>query len=139
MFFQQITIPQWLSLEPKLRWKLKALFDVPRSQGVTVVDNRVVSDGHTHEDLKVISLEKVNAYLGTEEADFYTGLAKVIDKLLAEEQEVEEKEAERQHEERLAALQAQREATLDAVSKLLSVTLPPDEVKKAPKSRAKVK
>jgi hypothetical protein len=89
--------------------------------------------------LKVISLEKVNAYLGTEEADFYTGLAKVIDKLLAEEQEVEEKEAERQHEERLAALQAQREATLDAVSKLLSVTLPPDKAERAPKSRAKVK
>lgn len=66
--------------------KLKGLFGINRSQGTVMQDNTVLSDGHTHNDLLAISVEKMQDYLGVKkEKDFYKlfegTLAKVEEEL----------------------------------------------------------
>jgi len=83
----QLTRPQWLALSVPIRRKLIELFDIPRSASTEVIDGVVASDGHTHEDLAVITLEKVQVLLDSTETDFYSlmmELVKLIEKDLAD-------------------------------------------------------
>ncbi len=55
------------------RIQLRDIFHIPKSQGSWVENNVVRSDGHTHTDLEAITVEKMQAYLGsgfTSETDF---------------------------------------------------------------------
>ena len=79
MFTPQLTIPQWLSLQMPIRLRLKSIFNIPRSSGSEVVNTTVLSDGHTHGDLAVITVEKMQQYLSSDEQDFYKLLVQVVD------------------------------------------------------------
>lgn len=70
----QLNTHDWISLPPQVRAKLVKIFNIPRS-GVGHVDYTSSgpvqsSDGHTHEDLKAISVEAMQRYLVSTETDF---------------------------------------------------------------------
>lgn len=79
-----MTPSQWLSLDYPIRAKLVEIFNVQRSSGTQVIDSRVVSDGHTYDDLQAINVESMQAYLQTTVEDFYSLLNKVVDQINAE-------------------------------------------------------
>jgi hypothetical protein len=60
----------WVALPQEVRAKLKEYFNIQRSGGSHVENGRIVSDGHTDQDLKAITLEKMQTLLGSEEKDF---------------------------------------------------------------------
>lgn len=81
----QLVIPQWLALPMEVRLKLKKIFNIPKSEGVNVVDGRVVSDGHTHPDLARISVPGMQSYLGsTSSDDFFALFEEVLHKVSVE-------------------------------------------------------
>ena len=65
-----ITKDQWMLLDIPTKQKLVAVFGINKSGFSEVRDSIVVTDGYTQEDLKVIILEKMNEYIGSEEATF---------------------------------------------------------------------
>lgn len=76
----QLVIPQWLALSMPVRLHLKKVFGIPRSEGTNVVDGRVVSDGHTHPDLAHITVPAMQAYVKSDEPDFYVLFSMVLTK-----------------------------------------------------------
>lgn len=65
---------QWLSLPYEIRNKLRKIFNIGRSGSTEVVNgvdgSQVISDGTTAQDLSVISIKKMQDYLGVEETEF---------------------------------------------------------------------
>lgn len=90
MIKHQLTVPQWLELAPEIRQKLISLFNIPRSTGASTVNNVVISDGHTHEDLSAISTEKMKVFLGLEdgrEYDFWLLVEETLKRVYAVQDE----------------------------------------------------
>lgn len=88
MFEPQLTIPQWLTLPRDVQDRLKVLFEIPKSAGVETLNGRILSDGHTHADLKRISVAKMQEILKSEAVDFFELFNTLISKVewdLAEE------------------------------------------------------
>ncbi len=104
---QQLTIPQWLELPQAVKHKLITVFKIPKSQGCSIVNNSVVSDGHTHKDLAVVSILAMQTFLGKEdEKDFWTLLTatvECVENLVDAELEARMKQAEDDHETLFAA------------------------------------
>lgn len=96
MIQAQITEQEWLKLPMPVRIELRTIFAIPRSRGTVVEDGVVKSDGYTNEDLKAITVEKMQTYLKSTEPDFYLLLndivKKVTDTLSKEEKEFTIKE-----------------------------------------------
>lgn len=63
----QIYPQVWISLPKEVRNHLVKVFGLTRSGVTEVVDQTVVSDGHSVEDLMGITLEKMVVYIGSEE------------------------------------------------------------------------
>lgn len=93
MIVPQLTIPQWLGLPIHVRDRLKILFNIPKSAGSMVENNKVISDGHTNEDLLRVSLEAMQTYLGSTETEFYALLNQVVEKI---EKEINNEEIRKQ-------------------------------------------
>lgn len=68
--FTQIYTQYWISLPKEVREHLVSIFDIPRSGITEIRDQTVLSDGHTNEDLKAISAERMGAYTGDTTAAF---------------------------------------------------------------------
>lgn len=63
----------WLQLPLSTRQTIAEAFGIPRSHSIEVSDNRVVKDGYTVQDVEVkLTLEKLQAYTGSETADMPT-------------------------------------------------------------------
>ncbi len=81
----QINVPDWVALPFETRQKLVKQFGVPKSGGSEVQNlstgNRIVSDGHTHQDLKAITVEKLQEFTGSLSTDFYDLFSQAISKL----------------------------------------------------------
>lgn len=75
----------WLALPSEVRAKLVVLFDFPEKGNVNVTYGPngpvVTSDGYTYEHLKLITIERMNEMLGTDETDFYKAFQMVVDDL----------------------------------------------------------
>jgi hypothetical protein len=56
-----------MSLSRDVREKIAEVFNVQKSGVTEIKDNEVLRDGRTDEDLLAITLEKMNAYIGSEE------------------------------------------------------------------------
>ncbi len=92
MLRQQITIPQWLQFPSEVRLKLIKIFEIPKSEGTYVVDKTVVSDGHNHDDLAHITVEKLQFFTESKEENFFTLMELALSKIYEEtEKEQEEK------------------------------------------------
>lgn len=74
----RISVEQWVGLPLETRIRLISIFNIPRSAGASIRDNEVVSDGHTYDDLKVLSTEAIQAFLKDAETDY----AKLFNKLI---------------------------------------------------------
>ncbi len=87
----QLSVPDWLRLSNETRLKLVEIFSIPRSTGsqMDMIGGQGVikSDGHTHQDLSVITVEKMQLFLNTDESDFLT-LFQALIKKLEEEKEL---------------------------------------------------
>lgn len=57
----------WMQLDPKIRAELVSVFNIPRTGITEIRDQTLISDGYSIEDLKVITLEKMNEYIGSNE------------------------------------------------------------------------
>lgn len=85
---EHISTKQWLDFPISTRQALVQIFDIPRSSTSYVEDNRVISDGHTQADLdESITLEKIQAYLGSKDDNFYKLFGEVIKKIENYEEE----------------------------------------------------
>lgn len=80
----QLSPNQWLQFPMEVRSKLKVIFSIPRSKGTILEGNVVKSDGHTFEDLAVITVGKMQEYLATEEEDFMRLLTTIVESIEAE-------------------------------------------------------
>lgn len=78
---RQLTPFEWLQLPQEARTLFKETFKIPRTGGSIVVDNRVISDGHTIEDLGAVSLKSLQEYLGTTEDHWDRLLQLTINKM----------------------------------------------------------
>lgn len=64
-----LAVQEWLKVKPETRMKLKEIFNIPKSSFTIVSDNKVQSDGHTYEDLGVVTVERLQQYTGVDSAD----------------------------------------------------------------------
>ncbi len=75
----------WLSFSPEVRSKLIRLFVIPRSSG-SQVENvgglaRVVSDGHTVDDLTAVNIDVLQKMLATTSTDYFALLHQVVESI----------------------------------------------------------
>ena len=76
-----ISSHMWVSLPNEVRGRIRHLFKIPQSSNVVVNDGRVETDGTTNEDLKHLTIEKMQAYLSDTSTDFHKLFDKVIMKV----------------------------------------------------------
>lgn len=76
-----LTTTQWLQLSPWVRKNLIRIFNIKRSSGSQILDTKVISDGHTHDDLQVINVTSMQTYLESPETDFYALFNAVLESL----------------------------------------------------------
>lgn len=76
-----LSLGVWVSLPNEVRHKIRSIFSIPKSRATEVDDGKLVSDGTTHEDLKVLDVVKMQAYTGETETDFYKLFDKVVAKV----------------------------------------------------------
>lgn len=69
----------WVSLSNEQRNRIRSIFLIPRSSHTVVNDGRIESDGTTYEDLKHLTIEKMQVYLKEESTDFH----KLFDMIIA--------------------------------------------------------
>lgn len=82
---KQILPNEWIHFDVELRQKFAAIFNIPKSSSVHVVDNKVESDGYSVQDLTAITVEKMQEFSGSSESDFRKLLATTIEKLTKKE------------------------------------------------------
>lgn len=81
----QLTTTQWLALPAPVKARLKEVFHIKRSEGTHMIDSRVLSDGHTHNDLLAISVAAMQEYTGEKKiTEFYALFEKVLAQVEAE-------------------------------------------------------
>lgn len=80
----QIFPAHWVPLSHDLREYLAAKFGVGRSVATEIVDNRIISDGRSPNDLKNITLEKMQEYTGSKIDDFMQLWAITVSKATSE-------------------------------------------------------
>lgn len=73
---RQLTPYEWLQMPKEIQNLFKKWFLIPRSGGAIVVQDKVISDGHTIEDLSVVSLKSLQAFLHTDD-DHWDNLLKL--------------------------------------------------------------
>ncbi len=76
-----MSVHDWLEVPMQVRMKLREVFQIPKSQGSLVEGNVVKSDGTTYKDLEAITVEKMQAFMETEETDFITLFHASINKI----------------------------------------------------------
>jgi len=57
----------WMQLDSKIRAELVSAFNIQRTGITEIRDQVLISDGYSVEDLKVLTLEKMNEYIGSQE------------------------------------------------------------------------
>lgn len=75
----------WISLSNEMRYRLRVIFNIPRSSNTSVNDGVIETDGTTTEDFKHITIEKMQTYVSSTETDFHKlfdmTVAKINDEL----------------------------------------------------------
>lgn len=61
----------WTSLSSEQRARIRALFSIPRSSHVEVVDGKVISDGTSAKDFEALTVDKMKTYLKSDSNDFH--------------------------------------------------------------------
>jgi hypothetical protein len=61
----------WVSLSNEVRQRIRSIFNIPCSSSTIVSDGRIETDGTTPEDLKHLTIEKMQKLLNSELNDFH--------------------------------------------------------------------
>lgn len=61
----------WVSLPNEVRFRLRALFNIPRSSSTVVNDGVIETDGTTKEDFKHLTVEKMQKFVSSDSEDFH--------------------------------------------------------------------
>lgn len=120
MFAPQLTTPQWLQLPFEVRQHLVAEFRIPRSSYTLVQDNKVLSDGYTHEDLAHITVEKMKAFTGSNETNFFTLFDQVLAVIEEKRQAKAQLEAFRKEEQQESEIKALQQAVAEQITNQLT-------------------
>lgn len=73
-----ISLNTWVELPNPIRYKIREIFNIPRSSNTMVVDGMIESDGTTHEDIQHLTIEKMQKYLGDASEDLHVLFDKVV-------------------------------------------------------------
>jgi hypothetical protein len=68
MPIQRLLPQQWMHVSKEIRDYLALMWKVPQSGITEVRDQEIITDGHTYEDLAVITLDRMCDYIGSEES-----------------------------------------------------------------------
>lgn len=79
-----LSMHTWTSLPNDVRARIRALFSIPRSSHVIVNDGRIETDGTTFEDFKHLTIDKMQAYTGSDTADFHQLFDMTVAKVVEE-------------------------------------------------------
>lgn len=71
----------WLDLPQEIKDKIAKQFNLPRTGFREVMDNRIVMDYHTPQDVATLTCERLVAFTGIETEDIYKALNDTINKL----------------------------------------------------------
>ena len=73
---------EWVSLPQETKNRLRIIFNVGRTGSTEVVNgtegSQVITDGTTESDLRVISVESMQQYLGVKETDFHALFSRLL-------------------------------------------------------------
>lgn len=58
----------WMQLDKKVRHHLVEIFKIPRTGITEIYNEEIRADGYSIDDLKAISLDKMIAYIGSEQS-----------------------------------------------------------------------
>lgn len=72
--FDRVYLQHWMSLPRDARLKLAEELGIPRNGITEVRDEIVLTDGHTNDDLGVITKELLQSYTGGDENDSFASL-----------------------------------------------------------------
>ncbi len=61
-----LTRYHWLQLSVEQRQLMRDIFQIPRSKGVEMMGNKILSDGSDENDLKAVNIESMRTFLGQE-------------------------------------------------------------------------
>ena len=128
-FEPQLTIPQWLELSWEIRHELIHIFNIPRSSGTETMNGKVISDGHTHADLKHITVEKMQAYLETVDKDFFGLFNDVLVKLAWQKSEAGAVLAKQAEEEQQKIEEEKMQALVESIT-VLTEAMPKKKIAK---------
>lgn len=78
---RQLVPYEWLQFPPEIKSLFKKWFNIPRTGGSMVVGDKVISDGHTIEDLSVVSLKSLQSFLHTDDDHWDNLLKMTINKM----------------------------------------------------------
>lgn len=76
-----MSIHAWVSLPNEVRYRIRAIFNIPRSSNTVVNDGAIETDGTTYEDFKALTIEKMQEYLGSTDTDFHKLFDEVVAKV----------------------------------------------------------
>ena len=66
-----LNISMWVSLPNEVRYKIRSIFNIPRSSNTVVSDGRIETDGTTNEDFKHLTIDKMQEYLKSDSKNFH--------------------------------------------------------------------
>lgn len=69
---------EWLKVARETRQKIAVMLEIPRTGQTHVEGNRVTQDGHTDKDLAHLTLEKLQAFMGSTSENFYELFHKLV-------------------------------------------------------------
>lgn len=73
-----IPVDIWLAVRHETRLMISKLFNLPKSGFVEVSNNRVICDGHSQNDLKLLTIDKMQSYLNSDEEDIFALFDKLV-------------------------------------------------------------
>ena len=65
--YNNIPSQLWMLLDKPIRTHHAAVFEIPMTGVREIIDDRVISDGYSNKDLESVTIEKMTAYIGSEE------------------------------------------------------------------------
>lgn len=77
----QILPQEWMHFSQEVKDHMRELFGIKKSGHVEVLDNKVVTDGHTLEDLQSVSVTKMQLYTSSKSDNFRELLTLTIEKI----------------------------------------------------------
>jgi hypothetical protein len=94
MIEKLLTRYQWLRFSNEQRLLMRQTFNIPKSGGVEMMGNQMISDGSNEKDLKVVNIASMQEFTESNEKDFDKLLELTIEKIdVMIKEEAEEKEA----------------------------------------------